>query len=594
MNAGILAQAFAGQVAKWAARRGASPEAVEGVRVAAQRVSEATSNGHVCALLDEVGVSREALLASGVVGTPDAAGANPLIVDDEGRLYLHRYFDYERRLARRLIVASAVVPAQAGTQGFRVLAERLASLFPPSTEVDWQKIAAALALRGRLTIVSGGPGTGKTTTVVNLLACLLEQDPDARIALAAPTGKAAARMTEAIRARAQHLPEALRDKLPQTSSTIHRLLRYNPQANAFGHDAARPLAIDALIVDEASMLDIALATKLLEAVPEHARIILLGDKDQLAAVEAGAVFAELGADPSLTSACREELALLCGIDPGHIEAPPASQHGALSDAVVWLTRNYRFAADSGIGRLAADVNAGRVDEAVEWLANGDDESVVWREGEGAAAAIESYAPYFEVLGQCLAVPLSPEESGSSNAVTRAFSAFRALCATREGPEGVDAINDAVTRHARARFATGPSPWFPGRPVMVTRNDYVMKLFNGDIGIALPDASGELVVHFPEGEGFRAVPTQRMPAHETAFAMTVHKSQGSEFDEVLVVLPRHASRVLSRELLYTAVTRARERVTLVASEESLRPAIGERTARRSGLAARLREAQTART
>ena len=216
-----------------------------------------------------------------------------------------------------------------------------------------------MALRNGLTVISGGPGTGKTTTVVNLLACLITQDPHSRIALAAPTGKAAARMTEAIRQRAEHLPEALREKLPTESFTIHRLLGANPGLGKFTHHAGNPLPIDALIVDEASMLDLALATRLLEAVPASARIILLGDKDQLSAVESGAVFAELCADPTLSEACRRDVADLCGYAPERIVPPAPVQPSALRDAAVWLTKNYRFGADSGIGRLAKYINEGQ-------------------------------------------------------------------------------------------------------------------------------------------------------------------------------------------------------------------------------------------
>jgi exodeoxyribonuclease V alpha subunit len=263
------------------------------LRHAAHQTSLATSNGHVCLMLSDLAPSpseggqgwghhppeqlRESLRSTRVVGTPDSRGACPLILDDDGRLYLHRYFDYEVRLARRIMQAAGT-PPRAVSPAARDL---LNTLFPAreGDEVDWQKIAAALALRNTLTIISGGPGTGKTTTVVNLLACLLTQQPHSRIALAAPTGKAAARMTEAIRQRAGHLPEDLRDQLPTESFTIHRLLGVNPSRAEFTHHAGNPLPYDALIVDEASMLDLALATRLLEAVPASTRLILLGDKD---------------------------------------------------------------------------------------------------------------------------------------------------------------------------------------------------------------------------------------------------------------------------------------------------------------------------
>lgn len=578
---------------------------IQVLRHCAYAVSLATSNSHVCITLEDLALTpspagggqgwgqvkdlRSSLLSTGIVGTPDSPATCPLILDPDNRLYLHRYFDYERRLARRLMQAATAPPRPVSAAA----RDLLQTLFPPSadSEVDWQKIAAAMALRNGLTVISGGPGTGKTTTVVNLLACLITQDPHSRIALAAPTGKAAARMTEAIRQRAEHLPEALREKLPSESSTIHRLLGANPGLGRFTFHAGNPLPIDALIVDEASMLDLALATRLLEAVPPSARIILLGDKDQLAAVESGAVFAELCADTTLSDSCRRDLAALCALAPERIVTPALVQPSALRDAAVWLTRNYRFAAGSGIGRLAQDINQGRAQEAMAWLELGDDPSVQWLQpGKDAsermlAPVLAGYEPYLDAVGR---------DPTDVDAVTRAFNQFRTLCAVRQGPSGVTAVNDQLGRHARQALGAvnapshdGRSPWHVGRPVMVLRNDYVHKLFNGDIGIALPDADGELAVFFPDGEqGYRPVPPVRMPEHETAFAMTVHKAQGSEFDAVMVLLPQQRSRVVTRELLYTAVTRARSRVTVSASAEVLAAAIESRSRRYSGLLARL--------
>jgi len=619
-----LAEGFARHAARWAQVAGAAPASVAAVARASAALSEAVSDGHVCLMLaalaseaagDDAPVRldvagwRAALRASGIVGTPDAPGVLPLILDDEDRLYLHRYFDFERRLARRLVQAR-----EAGARdgaGSPELRAQLAELFAGNAArlggaADWQQLAAALALRGRLTVISGGPGTGKTTTVVNLLACLLARDPGCRIALAAPTGKAAARMTDAIRQRAQHLPAALRDRMPAESSTVHRLLGATPAG--FAHDARHPLAIDALVVDEASMLDLALATRLLEAVPPAARIILLGDKDQLAAVESGAVFAELSVDPTLTPDAVRDLAALTGTPPAAIAPPAPTRPSALQDCAVWLTTTYRFSADSGVGRLARCVNTGQARAAVDWLREATDADVRWLDaaphahasahGEPDAALAEMDAGFAAYRTALEADP------GDVAAITDAFGRFRVLCALRDGPRGVTALNAAFTRRFRLALApsglpgagatiegAGASPWFAGRPVLVLANDYVLRLFNGDIGIALPDARGELLVHFADAAapgGFRAVAPVRLPRHETAFAMTVHKSQGSEFDAVLVVLPRQRSRVLTRELLYTAITRARRGVTLLAEQPVLEHAIATPTLRHSGLLARLAE------
>ena len=610
----LLADGFALHASRWAAAAGAPAASVAAVERAAAALSLAVSEGHVCLRLSALAAPgdapaarmdaaewRAALLASAIVGTPDAPGALPLILDADDRLYLHRYFDYERRLARRLTRARrAGADAAPASSANLALRAQLAGLFAANAArlggaADWQQLAAALALRGRLTVISGGPGTGKTTTVVNLLACLVAMDPGCRIALAAPTGKAAARMTDAIRQRAQHLPPELRERMPGESSTVHRLLGVTP--SGFVHDADNPLPVDALVVDEASMLDLALATRLLEAVPLAARIILLGDKDQLAAVESGAVFAELSVDPSLTEGCIAELSALTGTPAAAIVPPAPATPSALRDCAVWFTQTYRFALDSGIGRLAHDINTGRATEAAAWLRAGSDPDVAWLDTPAHAsldAALREMEAGYAAYAQALAVA-APQVAD----VTAAFGRFRVLCAMRDGPRGVAALNAAMTRRLRAALrlpgldeGPGASPWFAGRPVLVLANEYVLRLYNGDIGIALPDAEGRLLVHFPDAAapgGFRAIAPVRLPRHETAFAMTVHKSQGSEFDGVLVMLPEQRSRVLTRELLYTAVTRARRRVTLVSDAAVLEQAIATPTERHSGLLTRLAEA-----
>ncbi len=602
----VLADGFADRIRRWSHDTGAPEHAARVAQRAAFVVSMATLDGNVCTDLSDIAVAlsdgsdtetvRLRLLESGVTGQPELCGAMPLILDKDGRLYLHRYFDYECRLARSLarrhaLPAAPAIPAS--------LSARLTSLFTadraaPGDAADWQQIAVAMALLGRVTIISGGPGTGKTTTVVSLLACLLEQDPECRIALAAPTGKAAARMTEAVRLRASHLPPEIQARLPGESYTIHRLLGVTSGDGGFRHHAGNRLAIDALVVDEASMLDLALATRLIEAVPDDARIILLGDKDQLAAVESGAVFAELSADPSLSASRIDQVASLCAIPGTAIQTPGPVASGGLRDQVVWLTRNFRFASDSGIGQLAADINSGDSGGAIARLATDASGSLEWLDDSGTAPRDESaetilagYAGYLEVLRT---------DDKNPAAAMDAFGRFRCLCAVHNGARGVEAINRFVSRHFRATLMHPLDPgehseWYPGRPVMVLRNDYVLKLFNGDIGIVMPDASGALMVFFPEGDaGFRALAPVRLPAHETAFAMTVHKSQGSEFDRVLVLLPEDHNPVLTRELVYTAVTRARLRVTLVSSATVLETAIQTPTRRRSGLAARFGELQ----
>jgi exodeoxyribonuclease V alpha subunit len=598
-----LAEGFAHHVVRWARESSAPDHTLDALRVAARATSLATASGHVCTYLADIVAAganfdetalRTALLESGMVGTPEAPDARPLILDDDGRLYLHRYFDYERRLAQRLLQAAPTTLAAVIGEHAQVLLDRLFSANAQRLEnrPDWQKIATALALENRLTIISGGPGTGKTTTVVNVLACVLAGNPECRIRLAAPTGKAAARMLEAIRSAAAHLPAELREHLPAESFTVHRLLGWLPDSNEFRHHAGNPLPIDLLVVDEASMLDLALATKLVEAVPTDARIILLGDKDQLAAVESGAVFSELSADPTLSEACVERLSAVTGIPAARIAYATPIKRTRLHDSVIWLTENFRFAKDSGIGRLAARVNAGEAQAAIDLLRSGTDPALKWIEDVHPSPSPASLQRVTDGMADYM--DAARADLGNKAALFDALSHFRVLCAEREGPRGVVEINRFVAQHFRRTLDHPLDPgnrseWYPGRPVMVLSNDYVLKLFNGDVGIVLPDASDTLMLYFPDSDGsFRPVAPLRLPDHETAFATTVHKAQGSEFDRVLLMLPAKPNRAVTRELLYTAVTRSRSGVTIVGSVEVVEKAIVSPTRRYSGLVARLTE------
>ena len=511
------------------------------------------------------------LEASALVGVD--GDFTPLILE-HGRLYLARYQAYERHLATQLLQRAADLPEVDEAQ----LSESLGRLFAfNQQQPDWQRLAAAQAVRRKLAVISGGPGTGKTTTVVRLLAALLEQPGGERLAigLAAPTGKAAARMAEAIRNAKAELPvsDAVKAALPDEARTLHRLLGSRGDSPQVRHHAANPLALDVLVVDEASMVDLALMAKLLDALPPTARLILLGDKDQLCAVEAGAVFAELCEGRGFDTQAAADLQRITG-QPVPVSEPTSQ----LGDAVVLLTHSHRFAGDSGIGELARRINGGDVSGTLNLLKE-DRSDLAWNAEPTPAELLErldkGYAPY-----------ITAAKSADPAAAFAAFNAFRTLCAQREGTWGVAGINEALEARIKRRSQV-PSRerWYVGRPVMVRQNDYALGLFNGDIGICLHSEYG-LRVFFEGEEGFRPFAPARLPSHDSAFAMTVHKSQGSEFADVLLVLPEQPSPLLSRSLFYTGITRAKQKVEIWGLPPRLSEAVATRAERAAGLAERL--------
>ncbi|WP_061134817.1 exodeoxyribonuclease V subunit alpha [Caballeronia fortuita] len=619
-----LAEGFARRMSALASRLGADEAGALWAERAALAMSRATAQGHVCLPLAALArrhearfnEARDALLASGVAclvrsdARADAADLLPLVIDEDGRLYLARYYDYERRLARALVERSREAGVPVPREDIARQAERIARYFGPRADddIDWQRVAAFVALAGRLTIVSGGPGTGKTTTVVGVLACLLDADPGLRIALAAPTGKAAQRMQEALIERADTLPAELAARLPRTSFTLQRLLGAQSDGR-FRHHRDNPLPYDVIVVDEASMIDVALAAHLLEAVAPASRLVMLGDKDQLSAVEAGAVFAELSAQPSFSRAGVARIAAALSVDAKRLEAalPNAASAGdaqgfgdlfdtkaepALTDCVVWLQKNYRFGLESDIGRLSVAIRDGDEKAALDALdPSGERAAALVDDGDAAlsertlARLAKGFAPYAEALAGAL------DGAQTDHALLfDALNRFRVLCATRKGPRGVDEVNARVAGKVREQagiaLALG-AQWFAGRPVIVTRNDYALGLFNGDIGIALPGVDGLLRVAFRMADGaLRYVSPAALPPHDTAFALTVHKSQGSEFEHAALVLPGAFVRVLSRELVYTAITRAKRRIEVIGSAAIFAQAVREPTRRDSGLAARM--------
>lgn len=601
------------------ARIGDEPRAA--VRLAAALASRAVGQGHVCldlprlvasgGLADDTGVPvqcdwpslaewTQMLGASALVAAPGADAVTPLVLDDAGRLYLRRYWEHQTRLAE-------AIRARAGGADPRVdgacLAAGLERLFPDAertrAEPDWQRIAAVVAVLRRFCVISGGPGTGKTHTVVRILALLIEQALHAgarppRVTLLAPTGKAAARLSESIRAGKQGLACAadVVAAIPDAAATIHRGLGAVPgRSTQYRYGAANPLLTDVVLVDEASMVDVALMARLVEAMPPAARMILLGDQDQLASVEAGAVLGDIcnsgaprGFSPAFAAAVRtaagpaDDATQLPLFAPAALASMEGGAAGGIGDCIVQLRHSYRYASDSGIGRLAGAINVGDVDGALAALA---EDGAVGRVDPAPDAALgphleqavrEGFAPYVAA-----ADPLDR---------LRALERFRVLCAHRRGPYGVETVNAQIERLlAEAGRIRPDGAFYAGRPILITRNDYQLQLFNGDVGTIAddPDRPGVRVAVFlaPDGTARRIAPA-RLPPHETVFAMSAHKSQGSEFDAVAVLLPLQPSPIVSRELLYTAVTRARQRATVYATVEMVAHAVTHRTERASGL------------
>lgn len=583
------------------------PDTDEHVLVAAVLASLAVAHGHAAfdpehpqLLLGEASGDwpepatwRDALRASAWVSQPAAEGiadpAKPLVLE-HGLLYLRRYREYERRLAARLLRLAAA-PLTAFNR--EAIAPLFAALFPDASEQDDQARAALQALLRPLLLITGGPGTGKTATIARLLLLLLAQaradDRDGlRIALAAPTGRAAERMAESLRQISAGLRElpgvdaALCDALPKQARTLHRLLGTIPDSPRFRHGPELPLPFDVVVVDEASMVDLPLMCKLVEAVRDGARLILLGDRDQLPSVEAGDVLAAIvdaavdavGIEPrGQRGVVVDALLHANGDDERVLSATTAGLHGSR----VHLRRSYRQSRTLELAPLADAVRQGDADTAWQLLQSGTLSGVHFEPG--------LLDPLHGATRERLLAPWRALQTCADPATAlRLAGQQRLLTVLREGPQGAVALN---ARIEEALAGSHRAPYFHGRVLLIAENSARHGLFNGDIGVCLRDGEGDALAWFADGAGgVRHFHPSTLPAHGGAFAMTVHKAQGSEFDTVWLLLPRRDVRPLSRELLYTALTRARDAVHVCAGEPVLRAALGRRAQRISGLSARL--------
>ncbi len=535
--------------------------------------------------------SGKLLLSAATVIDGDSDDSSALLVVHNRRIYLNRYFRYEKIVLeqiRRRITPDTEVAKKGGakattqttqttrTQVSKALATTLRQLFPvPEAGIDWQAVAAATACIQPFCVITGGPGTGKTTTVTRLLSSLLSENPDLRIALAAPTGKAAARMTESIRQARERggLPHA--GGIPTSSFTLHRLLGWRPQG--FRYHSERWLPYDCVVVDEASMIDLPMMAHLLAALAPDARLILLGDRDQLASVEAGSVLADLcdaGTEHGVTDEFAASLGALTGYDMTSAVEAPCSP---MQNAMVQLRKSHRFDENSGIGALARAVNSGDVYSANAVFGDATRSDVIriaqdsedWQQH-----VMDGYRQYCELV----------KDQASPEWILDAFDQFQVLVALRNGPSGVEETNRRIERLlTRAGLLSDTAQhWYAGRAIMITRNDYDLGLYNGDIGIMLKHEGHDRVVFRNAEGGLRFLSPGRLPNHETAFAMTVHKSQGSEFSGVYLLLPPTWQQVITRELVYTAITRAKKQFYCQTSDTCWQQAINIQTERASGL------------
>jgi len=572
--------------------------------------------------------------AFNAIGQP---GDNTPMIIELDRLYLNKYYFFETQVAQKLLQLTQV-NVNADNP---LLPGFLDDLFPQEPhhhgQFDWQKIATATALTKALAVITGGPGTGKTTTVTKLLLLLLTQQ-NMTIRLVAPTGKAAARLSESIKASKNRLRQSLNDNcqpqalltaleaIPEEAATLHRLLGVIPHSHHFRHNKDNPLRLDLLVIDEASMVDLPMMYKLLSALPTHARLILLGDQDQLASVEAGAVLADICQGLQVARPIENQ------IDSSSWRmrySPEQAKHiqrltqqdvsqfidnkSLFGDSLCMLMHSHRFKGDAGIGQLANAVNSTDIAKIRQVWRHGYNE-LNWfehqinthQENSGKqqllALSVSAYQPYLQMIQfnqGVFANNLPNAAIYGAEQIIEQYNQYRMLCAMRASEYGVEGMNLAITDSLRqAKLIDSKQEFYLGRPIIIQNNDYNLGLFNGDIGLILQDQHNpkRLMAHFIQADGslLKVLPA-RLPKHDTCFAMTVHKSQGSEFDQVSFVLPPRPSiaqwQLLTKELLYTAITRAKNHFYCLGSAAVFERCAKQITLRSSGLAMRLWDGDT---
>ncbi|MDX2477589.1 MAG: exodeoxyribonuclease V subunit alpha, partial [Gammaproteobacteria bacterium] len=509
------------------------------------------------------------------------------LILDGNRLYLHRHWQEEQIIVDAL--NARMIKTSYDTTWLK---QRLDDLFDTTSNENremnlGQKIAAAMTITRQLAIITGGPGTGKTTTVTKILALLLEDETELRIVLAAPTGKAAARLAESIDEQTEKLKgkinDAILENLPRKASTVHRLLGWQ-RHGGFKHNSDNTLPCDCLLIDETSMIDQGLMASLLQALPQHCRLIMLGDRDQLESVEAGSVLGDItghGRELSLSPQRADELGEIINDE---LSTLVTDDSPAIADHIAHLSYSHRFAKGGGIGRLATAVNAGDREAAQAILAENDPELSLLEISEDTTRpgtkiidwAIERYSPIFNAT----------DEENALNI----FEQTRVLTALRQGPWGETAIGEQIETLLRnkAGISGKTGEPFKGMPIIIRKNDPETGLFNGDTGIFWPDAKNEdkLMAWFRIDGKLKPFSEHQLPHKQTAWTLTVHRSQGSQYEQLLLVLPSKETKVLSRELIYTGITRAKTHCTLVVNTAQFEDALESKISRTSGLGERM--------
>ncbi len=509
----------------------------------------------------------------------------PLVLVDGNYLFLSRYWDYEVSLAQE-VVQRAECEQQVDIEQLKDGVQKYFPQVDSCGDTDWQVVAAISAASNRFSVITGGPGTGKTTTVTKILALIAQQNLDqaGRIVLAAPTGKAANRLSESIKSAKLELslePDIAK-QIPDEVKTLHRLLRASPGKASFFYNARNKLELDLLVVDEASMIDLAMMAKLMQALPKHAQVILLGDMNQLASVESGSVLADICAVGMRSSPSQKRLDFLQ--QQFDIKLPVEQEQlstiNPLGDSVVSLKKSYRFDSLSGIGALAAATNENRPDNFFAAFSDSKFSDISFHATDASSLQISidklDLTPYKNYL-----------QSESAEQALQRLAKFQVLCPMRDGVFGVNNLNRLIqNRLLRTGLIQVAGNLFHGQPIMITENNYKVGLYNGDVGIIWRDAE-QLKAYFPEpGGGVKRLLLAKLPAFETVFAMTVHKSQGSEFESVLIISADNYAEFLTRELLYTAITRARKTVAIWGNEMVIRKTITAKVNRNSLLQDRL--------